>query len=88
MSLIASEANQEILYYYEAMKAEDSDQFHKAMSKEIGSFKEKDIFEVILLKDKPIEKNLIPFIWFFKRKYNPLGDLIKYKARLCIYGGK
>ena len=58
------------------------------MSKDIGSFKEKEIFKVIPLKDKPIEKNLIPFVQSFKRKYNPLGDLMKYKGRLCIYGGK
>ena len=58
------------------------------MSKEISSFKEKEIFEVIPLKDKPIEKNLIPFVWSFKRKHNSLGNLIKYKARLYIHGGK
>lgn len=27
-------------------------------------------------------------IWFFKRKRNPLGKLIKHKARLCIHGSK
>ena len=41
MSFIVSEANQDVLYYYQAMKAKDSDQFCQAMSKEIGSFKEK-----------------------------------------------
>ena len=65
---MASEANQDVLYYHQAMKAEDSDQFNEEMNKEIGSFKEKEIFEVISLKDKLIEKNLIPFVWSFKRK--------------------
>ena len=88
LSFMASEANQDILYYHQVIKAEDSNQFREAMSKEIDSFKEKEIFEVIPLKDKLIEKNLIPFIWFFKRKHNPLSDLIKHKARLYIYGGK
>ena len=27
-------------------------------------------------------------IWSFKRKRNPAGEIIKYKARLCCHGGQ
>jgi hypothetical protein len=27
-------------------------------------------------------------IWSFKRKRNQLGEIIKYKARLCCHGGQ
>ena len=58
------------------------------MNKEIESFKLEKIFELMHSKDKPLEKCLIPFIWLFKRKRNPLSELIKHKVRLCIYRGK
>ena len=68
------------------MQSGDSNTFRKAMAKEISSFKEEKIFEIIPIEPKPKEKYLIPFIWLFKRKRNPIGDLIKHKARLCMYG--
>ena len=43
---MVSEANQDVLYYDQAMKAEDLDQFREAINKEIDSFKEKEILEV------------------------------------------
>ena len=67
------------------MKADDADEFRKAMKKEIDSFNEEKIFELIPISKKPDHKSLIPFVWSFKRKHNPMGELIKHKARLCIH---
>ena len=58
------------------------------MATEIASFKDENIFKIISIKNKLAGKNLIPFIWSFKRKRNPMDDLIKHKARLCIHRGK
>ena len=58
------------------------------MGKEIDSFKKEEIFKLIPIKDKLKHKSLILFILSFKRKHNPLSDLIKYKARLYVYGDK
>ena len=80
LSYLASKSNIDVLYYNQAMKAEDADDFRKAMGKEIQSFKDEGIFELIHLKNKPSHKTLIPFIWSFKRKRNPMGELIKHKA--------
>ena len=85
---MASKANNDVLYYHQAMKADDADEFRKAMKKEIDSFNEEKIFELIPISKKPDHKSLIPFVWSFKRKRNPMGELIKHKARLCVYGGK
>ena len=70
------------------MKADDSIQFKEAMSKEIGSFKKEKTFTLISLKDKPSNRSLIPFVWSFKRKRNPMGELLKHKVRLCIHSRK
>ena len=88
LSYIASKVNNDILYFYQAIKAEDADDFRKAMRKEIKSFRDADIFELIPLQNKPQHKSLILFVWLFKRKRNLMGELIKYKARLYAYGGK
>ena len=58
------------------------------MKNEINSFKQKKIFKIILIADKPQNKLLILFIQLFKRKTNPMGELKKYKVRLHIYGSK
>ena len=33
-------------------------------------------------------KKTIPMVWSMKRKRNPLGEIIKWKARLCAGGHK
>ena len=58
------------------------------MKQEIDNFKEEKIFELVPLNKKPSHKSLIPFVWSFKYKRNPIGELIKHKARLCVHGGK
>ena len=62
LSLIASKANNDVLYYYQAMKADNTDEFRKVMKKEIGSFNEEKIFKLIPISKKPDHKSLIPFI--------------------------
>ena len=58
------------------------------MKKEIKSFKDENTFKILPISEKPSHKSLIPFIWSFKRKRNAFGELIKYKARLCVHGGR
>ena len=38
------------------------------------------------LSQKPKDKKLMRFIWSFKRKCSPTGELLKRKARLCAHG--
>ena len=46
---MVSKANKDVLYYHQAMKANDADDFWKVISKEIESFKEEEIFELVPL---------------------------------------
>ena len=46
------------------------------------------MFELMPIENEPKENTMIPFAWSFKRKRNPIGELIKHKARLCVHGGK
>ena len=85
---LASQANKDILYFYEATKAKDLDCFKNAIIEEIFSFKKEKIFSIIPLNQKLSHKSLIPFMLVFKYEHNPLGDLLKYKARLCLNRAK
>ena len=62
LMFIASQANTDVLYYHQAMKADDAKFFKNAMEVEIKSFKEEKIFKLILKTDKPDDKSLIPFV--------------------------
>ena len=88
LSMMASKANNDVLCYHQAMKAEDADDFKETMGKEIQSFKDEETYELIHVKRKPSHESLIPFIWSFKRKRSPMGELMKHKARSCAHGGK
>ena len=88
LSMMASKDNNDVLHYHQAMKAEDAYDFKEAIGKEVQSFKDEATFELIQIKNKPSHEPLIPFIWSFKRKRNPMGELMKHKARLCVHGGK
>ena len=60
--LIISKANNNVLYYHQVMKANDADEFRKVMKKEINSFNEEKIFDLIPISKKPEYKFLISFI--------------------------
>ena len=87
-SFIASEANEEALFYHQAMKVEDTNFFKSAMGKEMHSFKDEGIFELTQVNMKLPHNLIIPFVWSFKGKINTVGELIKRKERLCVCRGK
>ena len=70
------------------MHAHDCEKFQEAMDVEVDTLRKDGVFRIVPLSKLPKEKTLIPMIWSFKRKRNPMGDLLKYKARLCVHGGK
>ena len=49
---MASEANEDVLYYYQSMKSDNGNQFKEAIAKN-RKFEKERIFEIMLLKDKP-----------------------------------
>ena len=68
LSHVVSKANNDVLFLHQAMKADDADDFRKAMGKEVKSFKDANTFGLVPLQNKPQHAFLIPFVWSFKRK--------------------
>ena len=50
------------------MKVNDADYFREAMGKEISSFNDEKMFELVPLKEKLPHESLAPFVWSFRRK--------------------
>jgi hypothetical protein len=72
----------------EALAQPDREQFIKAMSKELQDHVNRCHWKIVPLKSVPTHKVPIPMVWSMKRKRNPVGDIIKWKARLCAGGHK
>ena len=58
------------------------------MYKELNDHISRKHWKVVPLKSIPHHKKAIPMVWSMKRKRSPVGDIIKWKARLCAGGHK
>lgn len=70
----------------EALKQPDRDEFVKAMHKELMDHIVRKHWKVVPVKSVPKPKRPIPMVWSMKRKRDPLGNITKWKARLCAGG--
>ena len=73
------------------MKQPDKDEFLKAMVKEIEDHTTRGHWRITSrkeMRERNYDYKPIAAIWSFKRKRNPFGDIVKYKARLCCHGGQ
>jgi Reverse transcriptase (RNA-dependent DNA polymerase) len=76
------------MHLAEAMNADDKQQFVQAMYKELHDHINRKHWMIVPLKSVPPHKQALPMVWSMKRKRNPIGIIIKWKARLCAGGHK
>jgi hypothetical protein len=65
----------------EALCASDRDQFVEAMKKERNDHTDRKHWKVIPASSVPKHKVPLPMVWAMKRKHNPVGTIMKWKAR-------
>jgi hypothetical protein len=70
----------------EAMNQPDKEQFLLAMKKELEDRIARKHWKVVPVSTVPTHKRCLPMVWSMKRKRNPVGEIIKWKARLCAGG--
>ena len=58
------------------------------MKKELEDHVLRKHWEVVPLRSLPPNKRPLPMVWSMERKHNPLGEITKWKARLCAGGHK
>ena len=70
-----------------ALREPDSEQFIEAMEKELLDHTRRGHWEIVPTSQIPRGVKPINMVWSMKRKRDPAGDIIKWKARLCAHGG-
>ena len=86
---LAASSNPDIMYLDEAMRAEDSEQFRKAMADEVKSHDNMDHWKVMKRADLPAGTDVLPAVWAMRRKRRiATQEVYKWKARLNVHGGK
>ena len=69
-----------------AMQQPDRDRFIAAMARELGQHTELKHWRVIHKSQVPKNAKPIPMVWTLRRKRDPAGEILKWKARLCAGG--
>ena len=88
MVFVASN-NPDILYIDQAMAAQDSDEFRKAMAVEVALHVDNEHWELIHQSKLPAGSEVLPAVWAFRRKRRiATQQVYKWKARLNLHGGR
>eukprot|EP00956_Cyclotella_meneghiniana_P028259 scaffold65189_cov41-Cyclotella_meneghiniana.AAC.1 len=79
----------DIMYFHQAMRQADADEFAKAVVKEVyGHIKQKH-WKLVPRSEVPEDSEVIPSVWSMRRKLDITTNAItKYKSRLNLHGGK
>eukprot|EP00980_Cylindrotheca_fusiformis_P020590 scaffold7642_cov88-Cylindrotheca_fusiformis.AAC.1 len=85
-SFVSSASDPDTMTFAEAMQAPDRAEFIKAMHKELADHIGRKHWKIVPLSAVRAPKHAIPMVWAMKRKRNPVGEIIKWKARLCAGG--
>jgi len=89
--LVAFKANSDpdTLYYHEAMKVPDAEQFRIAMQKEINDHDERGHWKMMRRDQLATGTRVLPAVWSMKRKRRiATGEIYRWKSRLTVDGSK
>jgi hypothetical protein len=69
-------------------KATDAEAFLTVQEPEIRGLEKMGVFQYEHISTLPPQARLLSSIWSYRRKRRPNGELLKYKARLCVDGSQ
>ena len=81
--------DKDAVYYNQAMKANDKNEFQRAMKKELDAHSDRKHWEVVPKNEVSDDEKVLDSVWVMRRKRNILTNKVyKHKARLNIHGGQ
>jgi hypothetical protein len=84
-----AKTDKDTMYFHQAMKAPDRDEFVKATVKEMNDHIVSKNWELVPRQDVPAGVKVLDSVWAMKRKRDILTrKVLKYKARLKVHGGQ
>jgi len=85
----AVKSDPDTMYYHQAMREPDKDEFKKAMVKEVTSQIEEGIYSIIEASELPEGAKVYPAVWQMKRKRHiETQEIKKHKARCNLDGSR
>ena len=87
----ATQADPDTMTLKEAMAEPGADKFLEAMVKEIEDHVQRKHWKLVTDEQKRRSGHKgkpIMGVWSMKCKRNPVGEIVKYKARFCAHGGQ
>jgi hypothetical protein len=84
-----AKADEDTMYFHQAMKAPDKKELVKALVKEMNDHVVAKNWELVPREDVPEGVRVLDSVWAMKRKRDILTrKVLKYKARLNVHGGQ
>ena len=85
----SSISDKDTMYYHEAIKQPDCQQFFQAMVKGLNESITKGYWSLIPISKVPANTKILDSVWSMKRKREIISRKIyKWKARLNVHGGQ
>jgi hypothetical protein len=66
------------------LKDPESAKFLTSQPLEIQGLQKMKVFDIKHISMKPPKAKLLSSIWSYHRKRSPIGEILKYKSRLCV----
>ena len=89
MIAMSATSDPDTMYYHEAMREPDAQDFIEAVKKEFTDLLDKGVFTFIERSKVPKGATLFPSVWAMKRKRRvKTREIYKWKARLNLDGSK
>jgi hypothetical protein len=85
-SVFISSVDKDTFRFHEAMLEPDWEEFLKAAVFEVTTLEQMSTWIEELRSSVPANHRVLDGTWIFRRKRNPEGKVIKYKARYCVRG--
>jgi len=86
---LAASADPDTMYYHQAMKQPDREEFIKAMIKEVESQQANGNWRIVKASSVPEGATILPSVWAMKRKRRiATREVYKWKSRLNLDGSK
>ena len=84
-----SRTQKDTMYYHEAMKQPDRDEFIQAIVDEFDAHDARRHWDMVKLETVPPNEPILDAVWSMKRKRHILTQKVyKWKARLNLHGGQ
>ena len=85
---LAASANPNILSHSQAKRADDWEEFVKAMKEEVDRMLKNNIFKLVKRSVVPLNQRILRSVWSHRRKTTPSGEVYRYRSRLCVDGSQ